>query len=367
MLDIFKVPEEESVRVRAADLRRVVTALFERVGVPPDDAALGADVLVRADERGVDSHGVSNMLRGYLTGYQEGRINARPEWRVVREQASTATIDCDRGLGIIIGPKAMGLAIQKARETGMGAVTMRNGRHMGMASYHAMLALKHDMIGMAMTAVGANVLPTFGREGRLGTNPVAVAVPANEMHPFVYDVATSMVAANKLQLIRRLDAPIPGNWIADMEGRIISEPGPLPEAGQYKLLPFGGTRELGSHKGYGLAMVVEIMCSILAGALPGAMTQRGPANHFVAAYNIDAFTPVDEFKKTMDEWLRLMEATPPAPGYARVLTPGQEEAEAEVDRAAKGIPLHKEVVQWLEDICKQLEVPFNLREFAASA
>ena len=365
MLDIFKVPEEEAVRVNAEDLRSLVTTIFERVNVPPEDAALGADVLVTADLRGVDSHGVSNMLRGYVTAYQEGRTNPRPNWKVVRESASAATIDCDLGLGVMMGPKAMEIAIQKAKETGMGAVTMRNSRHMGMASYHAMLALPHDMIGMCMTAVGANVLPTFGREGRLGTNPVAVAVPAKEMHPFVYDVATSMVADNKLRLARRLGAPIPGNWVADMEGRIISEPGPLPE--QYKLLPFGGTREHGSHKGYGLAMVVEIMCSVLAGAAPAALTQRGPANHFVAAYNIDAFTDANEFKERMDEWLRVMEATPPAPGYERVLTPGQEEAEAEVERAAKGIPLHREVVQWLEDISKQLEISFNLLRDAAKA
>ncbi len=359
VLNIFKVPEEDAVRIGADELRRIVTAIFQKVGVPSEDAALGADALVTADLRGVDSHGVSNMLRGYVNGYLEGRINPTPEWKVVRDQPSAATIDCDRGLGIIIGPKAMEIAIQKAKETGMGAVAMRNGRHMGMASYHAMLALKHDMIGMCMTAVGTNVLPTFGSEGRLGTNPVAVAVPAKEMHPFVYDVATSVVAANKLGLARRLGADIPGNFLADMEGRIISEPGPLPA--QFKLLPFGGTRELGSHKGYGLAMVVEIMCSVLAGTVPAAMTQRGPANHFVAAFNIASFTPVEEFKQTMDEWLRLMEATPPAPGFERVLTPGQEEAEAEVERGVKGIPLHKEVIQWFEEIGRQLDIPLEFK------
>ena len=231
MLDLFKLQEEDGVRVREADLRSTVTAIFEQVHVPPEDAALAADVLVTADLRGVESHGVSIMLRAYLAGYNEGRINPHPQWRIVRERAATATIDCDRGLGIIIGPKAMEIAIQKARETGMGVVTMRNGRHMGMASYHAMLALKHDMIGMCMTAMGARVLPTFGREGRLGTNPIAVAVPAKEMHPFVFDAATSMVAMNKLRLAGRLGATIPGNWVADSEGRIISEPGPLGETG----------------------------------------------------------------------------------------------------------------------------------------
>jgi LDH2 family malate/lactate/ureidoglycolate dehydrogenase len=145
-----------------------------------------------------------------------------------------------------------------------------------------------------------------------------------------------------------------------MEGRVISEPGPLPA--EYQLLPFAGTRELGSHKGYGLAMVIDIMCSILAGAVPAGMSGRGPANHFVAAYNIDAFTDVDEFKERMDWWLREMESTPPAPGYDRVMTPGQEEAEMEVERGAKGIPLHTEVVTWLESICKELDIPLDFLE-----
>jgi L-2-hydroxycarboxylate dehydrogenase (NAD+) len=360
MLAIFRVKEGDAVRVKADDLRRVVQAIFEHLGATTDDSALAADVLVTADVRGVDSHGVSNMLRSYVAGIRAGRINPRPEWKVIRERASAATIDCDKGLGVMVAPKAMAIAIEKARQTGFGAVTMRNANHSGMASYHAMLALPHDMIGMCLTAAGPQVLPTHGAVPRLGTNPIAVAAPAREMHPFVFDVATSVVAANKLNLARRLGANIPANFLADMEGRVISEEGPLPE--QYQLLPFAGTRELGSHKGYGLAMVIEIMCSILAGAVPSGFSGRGPANHFVAAYNIDAFTDVDEFKDRMDWWLREMEATPPAPGYDRVMTPGQEEAEMEIERGLKGIPLHTEVVSWLESICDELAIPKDFLE-----
>jgi L-2-hydroxycarboxylate dehydrogenase (NAD+) len=229
-----------------------------------------------------------------------------------------------------------------------------------MISYHAMLALPHDMIGMALTAAGPQVLPTHGAVPRLGTNPIAVAVPTRHMHPFVYDVATSVVAANKLALARRLGSDIPGNFLATMDGTVIGESGPLPE--EYQLLPFAGTRELGSHKGYGLAMVIDIMCSVLAGAMPAGFSGRGPGNHFVAAYSIDAFTDVDEFKDRMDWYLREMEATPPAPGYDRVMTPGQEEAEMEVERGAKGIPFHPEVVNWLESICKEMEIPLGFLE-----
>jgi L-2-hydroxycarboxylate dehydrogenase (NAD+) len=359
-LDVFKVPEDQAVYVPEARLRDVTQAVFENMGVPEEDSVLATDVLVMADIRGVDSHGVSNMLRSYVAGYRDGRYNPRPDWKVVRERAATATIDSDAGLGIIVTPKAMEIAIEKARQTGVGVVAIRNGGHMGMASYHAMMALEHDMIGMAMTAVGASVLPTFGAEGRFGTNPIAVAAPAKNMHPFVLDIATSMVAANKLQLARRLGTSIPAGMVADAEGTPIDTVGPLPEG--YKNIPFGGTRELGSHKGYGLAMVVEIMCTILSGGMPMTLTDGGrQATHHVAAYDIDAFTDVNEFKDLMDQWLEHMESTPPAPGHERVLTPGLEEQEAEVLRRERGIPLHIEVISWFEEICSELGIPFSLR------
>jgi LDH2 family malate/lactate/ureidoglycolate dehydrogenase len=360
MLEIFRVKEDDAVRVQADDLRRVVQAIFEAVGVEPSDAKLGADVLVTADVRGVDSHGVSNMLRTYVQRIRDGDVHARPDWQVIQENPSTATIDCDKGLGIMIAPKAMAMAIEKAKRTGIGAVAMRNANHSGMASYHAMLALPHDMIGMCLTAAGPQVLPTHGAVPRIGTNPIAVAVPAKTMHPFVFDAATSVVASNKLQLAKRLGTDIPGNFLATMDGTIISEPGPLPD--QFQLLTMGGSRELGSHKGFALAMVIDIMCSVLAGAVPSGFSGRGPANHFVAAYNIAAFTDVDEFKERMDWYLREMEATPPAPGYDRVMTPGLEEAEMEVERNANGIPLHTEVVGWLEQICDELNIPKDYLE-----
>ena len=358
MVDLFKVPEEESVRVEPEALRAMVTAIFEKVGVPPEDAYLGADVLVTADLRGVDSHGVSNMLRNYVTGYNVGTINPRPDWRIVREAPAAATVDCDRGLGIIVAPKAMEIAIQKAKAAGIGMVTMRNGRHLGMASYHAMLALKHDMIGVCTTAVRAAVLPTFGREPRLGTNPIAVAVPAGKEHPFVLDIATSVVPVNKLRLAQRLGAVIPGGWIADEEGTPLMEPGPVPE--HYQLLPLGTTRDLGSHKGYGLAGVVEILSAILSGEGDAMMQERGNAAHMVAAYNIEAFTPVDEFKQAMDDWMQSLKSTPPAPGHDRVLVPGQPEHEMEQERRTKGVPLHQEVIAWFKDISRELEIPYVL-------
>jgi len=360
VLDIFRVPEQVAVRVRPEALRATVEAIFLKMGVPEADARIGADVLVAADLRGVDTHGVSNMLRVYVQGYATGALNPRPRWRVVRETPSTANVDGDFGLGVIVVPQVMEIAIRKAKETGVGMVTVHNGRHLGMAAYHAMLALPHDMIGICMTATGPSMLPTFGREPRLGTNPLAIAAPARKEPPFVYDAAMTVVANNKLALARRLGTLIPPGVMADERGEPFREPVPVPD--KYYLLPLGSTRELGSHKGYGLACMVEVLAGVLSGAGFGFKLGRGSANHFVAAINIDAFTPLDAFKDEMDEFLRALRETPPAPGYERVLYPGLPEWEEEQVRRVKGIPLHPEVIRWFRSICGELGIPYRLEE-----
>ena len=254
-MEQFRVKPEDAVLVQGDDLRGTVVACFEKVGVPTQDAALAADVLVQADLRGVDTHGVSNMLRSYLTGYQSGQINPRPDWKIIRETPSTANIDSDRGLGVIVTPKAMQIAIAKAKAVGIGMVTLGNARHLGMASYHAMLALEHDMIGVCMTSCPPSVLPTFGAEPRLGTNPIAVAAPARNEPPFVFDAATSTVAANKLGIARRLGSKLEPGWMADNDGNPIMEEMDAPsaeEAGNYTLLPPG------QHQGDGISQRLRI-------------------------------------------------------------------------------------------------------------
>ena len=355
MLQQFRVNLDEAVFVQGDDLKAAVAGIFEKMGVDAADAQLAADVLVLADLRGVDTHGVSNMLEGYVAGYQNGNLNPRPQWKIVRETPATANIDSDRGLGIIITPKAMELAIGKAKEVGVGMVTIGNARHLGMASYHSMLALKHDMIGVCMTSCPPSVVPTFGAEPRLGTNPIAVAVPAKNEPPFVFDAATSSVAVNKIHIARRLGAKLEPGWLADPDGNPIMEESDPPE--KYTLLPLGSTRELGSHKGYGLSGVVDILAGVLSGFGFGAVPGRPNFGHYVAAYNIEAFTEVDAFKEMMDQWLRMMKSTKPAPGHERVLVAGQPEAEVEAVRRVEGIPLHPDVAQRLRDICAELSVP----------
>ena len=356
MLEQFHVKEEDAVLIQEEPLRATVAAIFEKLNVPAGDAQLAADALVTADLRGVDSHGVSNMLRAYVAGYNKGEINPRPNWRIVRETPATANIDSDTGLGIMVVPKAMEVAIEKAKNVGVGMVTISNGRHLGMASYHAMMALKHDMIGICMTSCPPLVLPTFGAEPRVGTNPIALAAPAGEEPPFVFDAATSVVAGNKIRLLHRLGTEIPPGWLGDEQGNPIIEPIEAPPT-LNNLLPLGSTRESGSHKGYGLSCIVDILGGVLSGTAYGMVPGRPNFSHFVGAYSIEAFTEVDQFKALMDDFLRTLKSTPPAPGHERVLYAGLAEAEVEQDRHANGIPLHKEVVQWFQDICNEMAIP----------
>ena len=358
MLEQFHVREEDAVRVSHETLRAAVAAIFEKLDVPSQDALLAADVLVTADLRGVESHGVSNMLRTYVAAYKAEEINPRPSWKIVRETPATANIDSDAGLGTIIAPKAMEIAIDKAKNTGLGMVTISNGRHLGMASYHAMMALEHDMIGVCMTGCPPRMLPTFAAEPRLGTNPIALAAPAGEEPPFVFDAATTVVAANKIDIARRLGTKLPPGWLGDENGSPIMEPIDPPTP--YRLLPLGSTRESGSHKGYGLACIVDILTGVLSGTGYGMVPGRPNFSHLVSAYSIEAFTEVDRFKELMDDFLRTLKATPPAPGHERVLVAGQPEWETEQERRVNGIPLHREVVGWFQDIFSELDISYTL-------
>ena len=357
MLETFKVPPGDEVRIAAGSLLRTTATLFEKMGETVEDAATAADVLVMADLRGVETHGVSNMLRRYVDFYREGKIKPRPNWRVVRETTGTATVDADRGLALFIGPQVMRMAIDKAREVGVGAVTLTNSGHSGAIGYHARLAAEQDMIGLCMTAGGLGVIPTFASVPKHSTSPIALAAPSRSEPPFLFDAAMSAIAGNKLALARRIGAKLLPGWVADDQGTPIMREVAVEEVSDSSILTVGGTRELGSHKGYGLAMMVEIMGSMLSGALPTMLDGADTQSHLFAAYNIEAFTDVEAFKDRMDEVLRTLRSTRPAPGHTRVLYPGLSEFEEERDRRANGIPLHKEVVQWFEGAVKEHSLP----------
>ena len=364
MLEHFKVPTDDQVLVAEESLHRTVTEFFVKMGETPEDANIAADTLVNADLRGVESHVVSNMLRHYHTQYKNKEITAHANWKIVREKQGTANINADRGLVIIIGHHAMQIAIDKAKQVGIGAVTVYNSGHSGAIGHHAMQAVKNDMVGLVTTAAGKQVVPTFASVGLLGTNPIALAAPTRNEAPFLFDAATCSVAGNKIELARRIGSKLEPGWIANSEGVPIMEPVYVPEYPDgvpLHILPLGGTREQGSHKGYGLAMVTEILSSILAGSIPSMLaSQSGEGamhkHHFIA-YNIEAFTSLDLFKDNMDRMLKMIIETKPAPGHERVIYPGLIEDEEEKIRRENGIPLHKEVIEWFGKMTNEEQIP----------
>jgi LDH2 family malate/lactate/ureidoglycolate dehydrogenase len=357
ILERFKVPQKDQVFVSEAALRRTVTQIFEKLGLSPDDAAEGADVLTMTDLRGVETHGVSNMLRMYVRDYKAGKLDPRPGWRVVRESPGTAVIDAERRLGVIVGPKAMRLAVEKARKVGVGVVTVFNSGHFGAIGHYAMQAAAQDMVGVCFTGAGLSVVPTFASKPMLGTNPIALAAPARHEAPMLFDAATSAIAGNKIRLAIRVASPLLPGWVTDKDGLPIMEEKPVFDRDEYYQLPLGGTREQGSHKGYGFALMAEVLSTVLAGALPTMLVPgSGSKNHF-AAYDIEAFTDVEQFKTTMDDMLKTLRTATPAPGQERVLYPGLSEAEELQSRRATGIPLHKEVLQWFTQCTGEMGLP----------
>ena len=347
-------------RINHEKLTRFVQAAFEKLGVAGRDAQIAAEALVAADLRGVDTHGVIRFspYAWYVKWLSEGSMTAKPNIRVTSETPSTALLDGDRGMGMVIGHRAMELAIDKAQSCGIGMVGVRNSRHYGMSAQYAMQALAHDMIGIAMTNAGRQVVPTFGREARFGTNPMCFAVPADKELPFVLDMATTTAAAGKLELAARLEKSIPTGWALDEKAQATQDPRVAQKA--RRLLPLGGSRDNGSHKGYGLAVLVEILCGVLTGTVTALNADQDPRGHFFGAIRVDAFRPVAEFKKDMDRLIRELKSTPPIEGQRRVYVAGEIEFETAEERAERGIPLLPSVLKGLREVSEQLGLPYNL-------
>jgi LDH2 family malate/lactate/ureidoglycolate dehydrogenase len=347
-------------RIDHKKLTRFVSRSFAQLNVSAADAEIAARVLVASDLRGVDTHGVIrfNPHSWYVKWLTEGSMTARPNIRVVSESATTALLDGDRGMGMVIGHRAMETAIHKAKSAGVAMVGVRNSRHYGMSAYYSMLALPHDMIGIAMTNASRQVVPTFGRESKYGTNPVCFAVPTNKELPFVLDMATTTAAAGKLELAARLGKSIPGGWAVDANADETHDPRVAQQA--RKLLPLGGTRDGGSHKGYGLGILVEILCGVLTGTITALADNQDPRGHFFGAIRVDAFRPPEEFKHDMDRLVLELKATPPVKGQQRVYVAGEIEFETAAERAEHGIPLHSSVLKGLRQVGEQLGVDYDL-------
>lgn len=340
--------------------------VFTKIGCSEKDATTATAVLLSADLRGIDSHGIARLI-GYVRLWEAGRINPSPHIKIIHETPSTALIDGDAGLGLVVAPYAMQVAIEKAKTAGTGWVAVKNSNHFGIAGIHAMMALPYDMTGVAMTNASALVAPTFSDEKMLGTNPIAVAIPAGEEPPFVADFATTTAANGKLEILQRKNQDTPSGWVQDQDGNASTDANILKKGGA--LLPLGSDREHSSHKGYALGSMVDIFTSVFSGASYGPWAPPFPAyvpmpqnmpgeglGHFFGAIRNDAFRPIEEHKKHMDNWIqrfrnahRIDEAVP-------VLIPGDPEREMEAIRIKEGIPLLLPVIDDLKAVAEKLAI-----------
>ena len=349
-------------------LRNFCAQVFLKMGCPDEDAILAATALLSADLRGVDSHGVAR-LAGYVRLWEAKRANANPNIRIIHETLSTAVIDGDSGFGLVVAPFSMQVAIEKAKIAGTGWVSVQHSNHFGIAAVHAMKALEHDMIGIAMTNASALVAPTFSTERLLGTNPICVAIPAGEEPPFVADLATTTAANGKLEILQRKNQFAPTGWIQDKYGNESVNPHELKSGGA--LLPLGGDREHGSHKGYALGAIVDIFSAVLSGANYGPWVPPFPAfiampedmpgkgiGHFFGAMRIDAFRSASEFKYHMDHWITRFRTAKTVDGQEQVLIPGDPEREMETERLSRGIPLLHSVVEDLTFLGEKFGLEF---------
>lgn len=353
-----------------AELKQLVIELFCQCDVDPKDSAVVADVLVAAELRDIPSHGLLR-LADYIRMLRSGRISARAIPEVVHESPSTYALNGNNGLGPVVAYRAMELAIERAHNAGTGWVAVSNSNHFGIAGYYAMMALPENMIGLCMTNANPLVAPTFSAQGMLGTNPLAVAIPAATEPPLVADFATAAIARGKVDLLHKNGHLIEKGFLQDAEGNASTDPAVLTRGGS--ILPLGSSRKFGSHKGYCMAAVIDIFSALLANANFGPFVPPSVAwlplkddlpgegtGHFFGAMRIDAFRPASDFLNSMDEWIRTFRNASPTTGEPRVLIPGDPEREAEIRNKKNGIKLQEKVKQQIQVLCKELDVKYPL-------
>jgi LDH2 family malate/lactate/ureidoglycolate dehydrogenase len=360
------------MRVSAEQIRRQLESVFGAWGMSPEHAAITAEMMVETDLRGVDSHGIS-MLPTYDKEFRAGRLNMRPQWKTVRDLPAIARIDADRSLGHPVSAHAMNLAVDKCRATGVAVVAVFNSHHFGAAGCYAKIAAERGVIGMVTSATrGVTLVPTFGAEPVMGTNPLAFAAPAGRNAAFELDMATTTVAAGKVKVYKLNHKPVPSGWVVDGEGRPVTDETKAfehvferPDGG---ITPLGGTRELGGHKGYGLAVLVHILGGTLAGASFSPLrnrTQRpsDPHNigHFFMAIDPRAFRDEGQFESDLDDVIDVLHATKPADPSQPVLVAGDPERLTRAERLEQGVPIPDDLMTQLREVAAAARVPFVLQ------
>jgi LDH2 family malate/lactate/ureidoglycolate dehydrogenase len=355
------VPDASDVRGDVGKLRRLGIRVLVAAGVPQDHAEMTVDVLLRSDLRGIESHGFARFVDFYVNRAREGRVNLKPNVRVVSDAMAAATIDGDGALGFVPSTMAMRMAIDKARTTGVGMVTVLNSTHYGPASPYALMALEQGMIGWSMTTGGKYVAPPGGSARTYGLNAFSFAAPTRPPEaPFCLDMAASLVAAGKFENARRRQKPVPEGWGIEADGTPILEPNRLYEI-MGAILPLGGDPEHGAWKGFGLSLMVDVLTSVLSGGPDSS--QQPPtrqANHFFAAMRIDAFTPLEDFYDRMDSMKDSMRGYPRLEGAGPLTFPGEPEAAMEEECYEKGIPYHPSIPAGIKKVCEELGVDYDL-------
>jgi L-2-hydroxycarboxylate dehydrogenase (NAD+) len=342
--------------------------VFARLGTPPDDGRICADVLIASDLRGIESHGVGR-LKYYYDRIRAGAHRPQTEIEVVKETETTALLDGHHGMGHVIAYRAMRLAIDKAHQHGLGAVSVRNSTHFGIAGYYPLMAAEEGMMGLAVTNARPAIAPTFGTEPMLGTNPIAFAAPSDLDYPFWFDAATSISQRGKIEVAARAENPVPEGWVIDPLGESLTDPVQILESlgkGEAGLLPLGGAGELlGGHKGYGLAAIVEILSASLSGGVfmkdllglaPDGSRRPYMLGHFFLAIDIERFVPLKVSKQITGGIMRALQASRRAPGQDRIYVAGEKEWEQEQTVRQQGVPVNRNLRKELQIMRDELGI-----------
>lgn len=357
---------ENFLRFKKSDLFNYAVRYMEKLGIPENDAKIVADVLIEADLRGIDSHGLIRIYSYYGLRLEKKYMNPVSKFKIIKETDTTLMYDAGNGPGQVVSYHAMSRCIEKAKKSNLAVAVVKNSNHYGIAAYYSMMALKHDMIGISLTNSQPLVAPTYGRTAVIGTNPISIAAPSCNEYPFVLDMATSVVPIGRIKVYEEKGEKIPIGWGIDDSGNVTDNPKNVQSGGPGALMPLGGTDIMRGYKGYGLAIMVEILCAALSGA--SHLTNVGfpheprvsDVSHFFMAINIEAFRPAVDFKKQMDDMIKLLKNSPKADGHDRIFVAGEKEFAIAEYNEKNGIPLLKNIVEQLKINGERLGVPFNL-------
>jgi len=358
----------KNVFVKIETLQSFMEDTFKKLGLSEENARISTDVLITANKRGIDSHGIERLKPFYYDNLKDGKISTEIKMEILKESPTTSTIDGQGGIGLVIGVKSMEIAIEKAREYGMGMVAVRNSNHYGIAGYYALMAAEAGMIGITGTNTRSTVAPTFGVENVLGTNPLTFGIPTDEEFPFILDCSTAVTAMGKIELYSAINKSLPVGWVADNQGQPVVDASIAKKdilSGAASLLPLGGQgEETAGYKGYGYCTVIEILSSALQDGdylnVPSEMSKGRFANksfgHFFTAINVESFIELNRFKKKTGDILRTIRSSKKAPGAERIYTAGEKEHLTWLERKEKGVPINSKLQKQLLTIQKELNL-----------